>query len=56
MEKKYFYLFTCFLTLTSCNNSEVKRTPNNDVIASSEIIDTAKQEQSFLQKKALVSH
>lgn len=49
----YFYLFICFLALTSCNNSGAKRTPNSEVIVSSEIIDTSKQEQTFLQKKLL---
>lgn len=54
MKKICLYLVIFILTLTSCNNSGAKRTrKNSDTIVSSEIIDTLKQEQSFLKKKVI---
>lgn len=54
MKKICLYLVIFILTLTSCNNSGAKRTQkNSDTIVSSEIIDTLKQEQSFLKKKVI---
>lgn len=54
MKKICLYFVVFILTLTSCNNSGAKRTQkNSDTIVSSEIIDTLKQEQSFLKKKVI---
>ena len=56
MKKICSYLVIFILTLISCNNLGVKRAKNSDTIMSTEIIDTLKQEQSFLKKKVLTSN
>ncbi len=56
MKKACLYLVIFILTLTSCYNSGAKRTNNSNTIVSSEIIDTLKQEQSFLKKKVLTNN
>lgn len=59
--KNCFYIVVCLLTIISCNNSRVKRTPNSDLMINTpkpESVpqtadDTSKQELPYSDKKIL---